>query len=69
MVHPRNQEPGTGEVSEKMATKYETVDELEQALRRAAAAHGVHEAETGEEDAEWPVWYAQFMADEQAADA
>lgn len=50
-----------------MATTYETVNDLEQALRRAAAAHGIHEAETGEADAEWPVWYAQFMADEQSA--
>jgi hypothetical protein len=48
-----------------MATTYESVDDLEQALRRAADAHGVHEAETGEADENWPVWYAQFMADEQ----
>jgi hypothetical protein len=40
---------------------FDSVDDLEQAMRRAAAAHGVHEEETGEADAEWPVWYAQFM--------
>jgi hypothetical protein len=34
------------------------------ALRRAAAAHGEHEAETGQEDANWPDWYAQYMLDE-----
>ena len=27
-------------------------------LRRAAAAHGEHEERTGEEDADWPDWYA-----------
>ena len=38
-----------------MELTFDSVAELEQALRRAAAAHGVHEEETGEEDAEWPV--------------
>jgi hypothetical protein len=46
---------------------FDSVDELEQALRRAAAAHGKHEEEIGERDEEWPVWYAQYMADERAA--
>ena len=49
-----------------MGLTYDSVDDLEQALRRAAAAHGEHEKEIGEEDAEWPVWYAQYMADERA---
>lgn len=40
---------------------YSSVADLEQALRRAAAAHGEHEARTGEADAEWPVWYAEYM--------
>jgi hypothetical protein len=44
-----------------MQLNFDSVDELEQALRRAAAAHGKHEEETGEEDAEWPVWYAHYM--------
>jgi hypothetical protein len=47
-----------------MTITYESVAELEQALRRAAEAHGKHEAETGQADPEWPVWYAQYMADE-----
>ncbi len=47
-----------------MAITYESTDELEQALRRAAEAHGKHEAETGQPDPEWPIWYAQFMANE-----
>ena len=35
------------------------------ALERAAAAHGVHEAEElgGVYDEEWPSWYAAHMAD------
>lgn len=49
-----------------MQLVFDSVDDLEQALRRAAAAHGEHEKETGEEDAEWPVWYAQYMATERA---
>jgi hypothetical protein len=41
---------------------YNSVAELEQALRDAAAAHGRHEAETGQPDPEWPSWYAAYMA-------
>jgi hypothetical protein len=48
-----------------MQLTYESVDELEQALRRAAAAHGKHEQETGEADANWPVWYSRYMEQEQ----
>ena len=43
---------------------YESVSDLAESLRRAAAAHGKHEAEIGEADANWPQWYAQFMVDE-----
>jgi hypothetical protein len=49
-----------------MATQYESAPVLAEALRRAAAAHGEHEKETGQADANWPDWYAQFMVDEQA---
>jgi hypothetical protein len=48
---------------------FDSTSELEQALRRAAAAHGKHEEEIGEEDADWPVWYAQHMAQERAEKA
>ena len=41
---------------------YGSVAELEQALRDAAVAHGRHEVEIGHPDAEWPTWYAAFMA-------
>jgi len=37
---------------------------LANALRRAAEAHGRHEAETGQEDKDWPTWYAHYMAQE-----
>jgi catechol 2,3-dioxygenase-like lactoylglutathione lyase family enzyme len=37
---------------------------LADALRRAAAAHGRHEAEIGKADENWPDWYAHFMAAE-----
>jgi predicted enzyme related to lactoylglutathione lyase len=43
---------------------FSSVGELAAALRRAAAAHGEHEARLGEEDADWPDWYAAFMVAE-----
>jgi len=46
---------------------YDSAQQLEQALRAAAAAHGEHEKETGQYDAEWPVWYARYMAEHQDA--
>jgi catechol 2,3-dioxygenase-like lactoylglutathione lyase family enzyme len=46
-------------------TTYASASDLEQALRRAAAAHGEHEKRTGEPDADWPVWYAEYMVREQ----
>ncbi|HYC32608.1 MAG TPA: VOC family protein [Gemmatimonadales bacterium] len=47
-------------------TAYGSVYDLAQALRRAEAAHIEHEKRTGERDAEWPSWYAQYMVAEQA---
>ena len=51
-----------------MSTKatFGTVSDLAAALRRAAAAHGEHEARTGEADANWPDWYAAYMVAEQS---
>jgi hypothetical protein len=48
-----------------MPTTYDSTADLTAALRRAAAAHGRHEEETGRPDPDWPDWYAQFMVDEQ----
>jgi catechol 2,3-dioxygenase-like lactoylglutathione lyase family enzyme len=47
-------------------TSFGSANDLESALRRAAAAHGKHEKRTGAADANWPVWYAKYMAAEQA---
>jgi catechol 2,3-dioxygenase-like lactoylglutathione lyase family enzyme len=47
-------------------TTYGSAEDLAQALRRAEAAHGRHEARTGERDADWPTWYAAYMRAEQA---
>lgn len=49
-----------------MGTTYESVDDLADALRRAAQAHGRHEERTGEEDPRWPDWYALYMVRERA---
>jgi hypothetical protein len=51
-----------------MATTYESVDELTEALRRAERAHGEHEQRTGEPDPDWPHWYALFMVRERAGE-
>jgi catechol 2,3-dioxygenase-like lactoylglutathione lyase family enzyme len=50
-------------------TTYASVHELEQALARAAAAHGEHEKRTGQADENWPAWYARFMVAEQSGEA
>ena len=49
-------------------TTYASASDLSQALRRAAAAHGEHEARTGEADPNWPDWYAEYMVREQAGE-
>ena len=51
-----------------MDTKYDSVEDLAEALRRAAAAHGEHEKRTGEADANWPDWYALYMVRERAGE-
>jgi catechol 2,3-dioxygenase-like lactoylglutathione lyase family enzyme len=49
-------------------TTYSSASDLSQALQRAAAAHGEHEARTGEADPNWPAWYAEYMVREQAGE-
>jgi catechol 2,3-dioxygenase-like lactoylglutathione lyase family enzyme len=51
------------------AAAYDSAANLAEALRRAAAAHGEHEEETGKADPDWPDWYAQYMVDERNAQA
>jgi catechol 2,3-dioxygenase-like lactoylglutathione lyase family enzyme len=48
------------------ATTFSTADDLASALRRAARAHGEHEARTGQRDEKWPDWYAAYMVAEQS---
>src|SRR5262249_38633721 len=48
------------------ATSYGSADDLANAMRRAAAAHGEHEKRIGAEDPDWPTWYAGYMVAEQA---
>jgi catechol 2,3-dioxygenase-like lactoylglutathione lyase family enzyme len=47
-------------------TAYVSATDLANAMRRASAAHGEHEARVGEADANWPDWYAAYMVAEQA---
>ena len=48
-------------------TSFGSASDLASALRRAEAAHGEHEKRTGgQRDANWPDWYAEFMAAEQS---
>jgi catechol 2,3-dioxygenase-like lactoylglutathione lyase family enzyme len=48
------------------ATTFSSASDLSSALRRAEAAHGEHEKRTGQRDANWPDWYANYMVAEQA---
>jgi catechol 2,3-dioxygenase-like lactoylglutathione lyase family enzyme len=47
-------------------TTFASANDLASALRRAEAAHGLHEKRTGQRDANWPDWYAAYMVAEQA---
>jgi catechol 2,3-dioxygenase-like lactoylglutathione lyase family enzyme len=47
-------------------TAFDSATALAGALRRAEAAHGEHEKRTGQKDANWPDWYAQYIINEQA---
>jgi catechol 2,3-dioxygenase-like lactoylglutathione lyase family enzyme len=51
---------------ESAATSFASVNDLMQALIRAATAHGEHEKrDGGEYDEQWPAWYAAYMVAEQ----
>ena len=56
--------PGRTDVD---ATAFGSVNDLMQALIRAALAHGEHEKRNGGEyDEQWPAWYAAYMVAEQS---
>lgn len=46
---------------EEPAMALTTTDILLGALKRAAAAHGLHEEKLGRHDEDWPQWYAEHM--------
>ena len=48
------------------ATTYASINDLTEALIRAATAHGEHEKRTGEYDEQWPAWYATYMVAERS---
>ena len=50
------------------ATSFGTASDLASALRRAEAAHGVHDKRIGQRDANWPDWYAAYMVAEQSGE-
>ncbi len=47
-------------------TRFTSLNDLATALRRAETAHGQHEKITGERDAAWPDWYAEYLINEKA---
>lgn len=50
-------------------TKFSSAADIASALRRAAAAHGEHEKRNGgQHDVNWPDWYADYIAKEQAGE-
>jgi catechol 2,3-dioxygenase-like lactoylglutathione lyase family enzyme len=56
--------PGRVDAAE---TRFGSVAELADAMRRASDAHAAHEQRAGgERDTNWPDWYAAYMAAEQA---
>lgn len=49
-------------------TTYTSSTDLATALRRAESAHGEHEKRTGQRDANWSDWYAEYMVNEQSGE-
>jgi len=47
-------------------TLFTSTAALVEALKRASIAHGEHEKRIGEPHADWPNWYADYIAREQA---
>src|SRR5204863_7933447 len=47
-------------------TSFGSANDLASAMRRAEAAHGVHEKSLGRRDENWSDWYAEYMSAEQS---
>jgi catechol 2,3-dioxygenase-like lactoylglutathione lyase family enzyme len=56
----------TTRVPGRAVTSFSSAGDLADAMRRASAAHGEHEKRTGQADANWPDWYAEYMVAEQS---
>jgi len=54
-----------GRIDSTSAT-FASANDLASAFRRAEAAHGKHEAKTGQRDVNWPDWYAAYIVAEQS---
>jgi len=54
-----------GRIDPSAGTTFTSANDLASALRRAAAAHGEHEKRIGQNDPNWPDWYASYMVAEQ----
>ena len=60
--------------NDALGTAFASTADLASALRRAEAAHAEHHKRTGRshlfhrpgQDEDWPVWYATYLAAEQA---
>jgi catechol 2,3-dioxygenase-like lactoylglutathione lyase family enzyme len=50
-------------------TAFASTDDLERALRRAEAAHAEYVERTGQQDQNWPAWYASYLVAEQSGSA
>jgi hypothetical protein len=48
------------------AVSFGSASDLAAALRRASAAHNEHEKRVAGEHADWPEWYAAYLAAEQS---
>jgi predicted enzyme related to lactoylglutathione lyase len=49
-------------------TTFASENDLVEALKRAATAHGRHEATLKQADPDWPQWYAKYMVREQSGE-
>ena len=49
-------------------TTFASVNDVANALRRAATAHGEHEKRIGKADPDWPDWYAAYIVAEQSGE-
>jgi catechol 2,3-dioxygenase-like lactoylglutathione lyase family enzyme len=50
------------------ATTFASQRDLADAMRRAEAAHDEQKKRAGEDDVDWPAWYARYMAAEQTGE-